>query len=306
MARQRVARVSSVLAIVLALVAIPVLASGAPAADRAALADIRTTPLLDDFDRPKENPLWGGGSWAKADASSNLIQLVDNQVTLPSQTSIVSLYQWVPQSLDGDVEVWATFKGGLDDGAAADLGIVTEVGGTNEMDGYVLRAVNTFGFAGWQIRKRTNWGGVQVLAQAGFSGGGVSTGHVVLFRREGNALAGLALEGRRSDLDPRDLRRRLDVHDGSPHWSRLLGRGRDEPGLGRLRRRRELASAVVRPASGTVERDVLGLRLARAEREPLPLRPGEHPHGSVRRPRRGHRDAGDGRVVRLDADLHVD
>ena len=190
MARQRVARVSSVLAIVLVLVAIPVLASGAPAAGRAALGDIRTTPLLDDFDRPDENPLSGSGSWAKADASSNVIQLVNNQVRLPSQTSILSLYQWAPESLDGDVEVWATLGGALDDGAAADLGIVTEVGGTNQMDGYVLRAVNTFGFAGWQIRKRTNWGGVQVLAQAGFSGGGASTGHLVLFRREGNALQG--------------------------------------------------------------------------------------------------------------------
>ena len=64
MARQRVARVSSVLAIVLVLVAIPVLASGAPAADRAALGDIRTTPLLDDFDRPNEDPLSGGGGGA--------------------------------------------------------------------------------------------------------------------------------------------------------------------------------------------------------------------------------------------------
>ena len=190
MARQRVARVLSVLAFVLALVAIPVLASGAPAAHRAALADIRTTPLLDDFDRPNENPLSGGGSWAKADSSSNVIQLVNNQVTLPGQTSIVSLYQWTPEALDGDVEVWATLRGSLDDGAAADLGIVTEVGGTNQMDGYVLRAVNTFGFAGWQIRKRTNWGGLQVLAQSGFTGGGVATGHVVLFRREGNALQG--------------------------------------------------------------------------------------------------------------------
>lgn len=190
MARQRLARVSSVLAIVLVLAAIPVLASGAPAADRAALGDIRTTPLLDDFDRPDENPLSGGGNWSKADASSNVIQLVGNRVTLPAQTSILSLYQWVPQSLDGDVEVWATLRGALDDGAAADLGIVTEVGGTNQMDGYVLRAVNTFSFAGWQIRKRTNWGGVQVLAQAGFSGGGASTGHVVLFRREGNVLQG--------------------------------------------------------------------------------------------------------------------
>ncbi|MGH3078100.1 MAG: DUF6531 domain-containing protein [Gaiellaceae bacterium] len=181
-------RVAFVLA-TLVLVAVPLVAR-ATSAQNASLADIRTTPLLDDFDRPNESTLSGGGNWAKADTSSNVIQLLNNQVTLPSQTSITSLYHWAPQTLDGDVEVWATFKGALDDGAAADLGIVTEVGGTNQMDGYVLRAVNTFGFAGWQIRKRTNWGGVQVLAQAGFVGGGVATGHIVLLRRQGNALQG--------------------------------------------------------------------------------------------------------------------
>ena len=183
-------RVTPVLVAALVLVAATLLARAAPAAQSASLADIRATPLLDDFDRPNESPLSGGGNWAKADASSNVIQLLNNQVTLPSQTSIASLFQWAPEAFDGDVEVWATFRGGLDDGAAADLGIVTDAGGTNQMDGYVLRAVNTFGFAGWQIRKRTNWGGVQVLAQAGFTGGGVGTGHIVLLRREGSALQG--------------------------------------------------------------------------------------------------------------------
>ena len=93
MARQRVARVSSVIAIVLVLVALPVLANGAPAGE-AALGDIRTTPLLDDFDRPNENPLSGGGSWAKADASSQGIQLLDNRVTLAAGG--LARYEWTP------------------------------------------------------------------------------------------------------------------------------------------------------------------------------------------------------------------
>ena len=166
MARQRVARVSSVLAIVLVLVAIPALATGAPAADRAALGDIRTTPLLDDFNRPNENPLSGAGSWAKADASSQGIQLLNNRVTLAAGG--LARYQWTPEGIDGDVEVWARYAGaGMDDGAAAELVIVTDVGGSNQLDGYALRAVNTFGGAGWQIRRLQNWSATVVATTCG-------------------------------------------------------------------------------------------------------------------------------------------
>jgi len=189
MARQRVARVSSVVVIVLVLVAIPLLASGAPVADSAVLGDIRTTPLLDDFDRANENPLSGGGNWAKADASSQGIQLLNNKVTLAAGG--LARYEWTPAAVDGDVEVWARYAGaGMDDGAAAELVIVTDVGGSNQVDGYALRAVNTFGGAGWQIRRLQNWSAT-VIASAPFGPGGISdAGQLVLFRRSGTALEG--------------------------------------------------------------------------------------------------------------------
>ena len=121
-----------------------------------------------------------------------------------------------------------------------------------------------------------------MLAQAGFTGGGVGTGHIVLLRREGSALQGWRSKDGGSDVGPRGLGGRLDLYDRPPRRARLLGRGRHEPGLGRLRRwraRRRRPPARLR----AVERHLLGLGLARAEREPLPLRPGEHSHGRLRR-----------------------
>lgn len=61
-------RATPILAAALALLATLLFSSGAPAAPSAPLADIRTTPLLDNFNRANENPLSGGGNWAQTDS----------------------------------------------------------------------------------------------------------------------------------------------------------------------------------------------------------------------------------------------
>jgi RHS repeat-associated protein len=176
------------LAAALVLAALPLVASAATGAERAAL-DAPTTSLLDSFNRPNENPLSGGGNWTKADASSTAIQLANNRVSLAAGG--VARYQWTPATSDGDVEVWATYAGaGMDDGAAAELVIVTDVDGSNQLDGYALRAFNTFGGSGWQIRRLANWSAT-VIASAPFGPGGIpSSGQLILFRRAGDTLEG--------------------------------------------------------------------------------------------------------------------
>jgi len=73
-------RTTPILAALLALLAMLIFSSGAPAAPSAPL-DGPTTGILDDFERPNENPLSGGGNWAKLNpASSPDLKIVSDGV----------------------------------------------------------------------------------------------------------------------------------------------------------------------------------------------------------------------------------
>jgi RHS repeat-associated protein len=128
-------RATPIAAAALALAATLLLASATPATGQA-------PPILDDFNRPNEDPLSGGGNWAQTDAGVWLpMRLVSN--TARRNASGSSASYWTQQSFAGGTgSVWAKW-GLLSDPGAASLGLYKEVGGTNAIDGYEFRRQQT-------------------------------------------------------------------------------------------------------------------------------------------------------------------
>lgn len=151
------------------------------------MADIRTTPELDDFDRD-EDPLSGGGNWAKVDTG---VWPADMAATSAGDGAVGAdppdaFYYWTPGSHTGDMEVWATSSFGADLTEAWRLGLFKDVGiHGSVVDGYGILVTSDGGVADWSLRRYSNGGFTQIAGVLGgqhLSGGG----DLALLRINGN------------------------------------------------------------------------------------------------------------------------
>lgn len=117
------------------------------------MPDIRTTPTLDDFNRANEAPIQL--PWARADNSWQLNNLQSFRFTGNVGDSVS---YWTPLTLNGDMEVWGRTGPGVDLTEAWRIGLLTDVGGTSAVDGYLLLVVASGGVANWLLRRYLNFG----------------------------------------------------------------------------------------------------------------------------------------------------
>jgi len=170
---------------VVAALAVAVILMTAP------LAATQTPPLLDDFNRPDENPLSGGGNWAQTDLGAwpTPMQLVNNSATRGANTSAS---YWTQLSfVGGEGSVWAR-SGNLGVAGAPGVGVALykEVGGSNTVDGYEFRRTTggPFGDRNDTLNRVTNGARTQI-AGTGANGPGTPDSYFNL-RRVGNTVEG--------------------------------------------------------------------------------------------------------------------
>jgi RHS repeat-associated protein len=158
----------------------------------ASAAPAQTPPLLDNFNRPDEDPLSGGGNWAQTDSGGwpTPMRLLNNSATRGTNTSAS---YWTQMSFQGgEGSVWAR-SGNLGVGGAPGVGIALykEVGGASAADGYEFRRT-AGGAAGsrrdalWRV---TNGARVQEIAAIGSNGPGTNESYFNL-RRIGDTVEG--------------------------------------------------------------------------------------------------------------------
>jgi hypothetical protein len=169
---------ASVLAVLLLLV------SAAPVLAQASAGP--TTPILDDFERPDENPLFGGGNWAKLNPSVSFdLELTAGAAeTAPPGGGQPRRY-WTPRTFGPNVELWvrASRMGQWHQDVRLDLRV--QNAGTSSWRGYELVANwnGIFGY-GWWLRRINGDGTFTDLATADAN---LQSGWIV-FRAQGSAL----------------------------------------------------------------------------------------------------------------------
>jgi RHS repeat-associated protein len=153
-------RTTPIVAAALALAACVLLASAAPA---------QTPPVLDNFNRANEDPLSGGGNWARAQQNTWFaMRLVGNVAT--HSASGLSMSYWTQQSFPGGAgSVWGKY-GNTDEGGGnrASLLLIKDVGGTSSIDGYEL-AREVFGLGqndAYFLYRMTDGARTQIAATA--------------------------------------------------------------------------------------------------------------------------------------------
>ncbi len=151
-------RTTPILAAALVLAA-TLLASAAPAAKSLAL-DAPTTPILDNFNRPDETPLSGGGNWTgEFSGVTDPLKLVSNEVA--GQNSVTSDSYWVAQKFGVDQEAYATVRAKpaiAGDSINVPCRIQEPSVTQNSWDGYELLALTQSGTDTLLIRRVTNDG----------------------------------------------------------------------------------------------------------------------------------------------------
>lgn len=159
------------------------------------MADIRTTGLLDDFQRPDENPLSGGGNWSQTDPTfSGNMQLVSHGATHQSGGPSGDSY-WTTlftQFGSDEVEVWGYPRGGGAGaaGVAWALDLWQQPGGSGVVDGYRFRNESSGGGAQFRLYRITNTATATTIGgSGGFATGNPST-MVMLLRRNGGNVEG--------------------------------------------------------------------------------------------------------------------
>lgn len=147
---------------------------------------IPSTALLDGFTRANENPLSGGGNWAKLSSSdSSDLQIVSNVVTSTGTTR--AQRYWTPTPLLSDFEVYVTFA----HAGASGGGLVaraTDVGGADTWDG----VAGTWGGSGTVTFFEVANG---VFSTIGSVVGAFSDGDVLVLRGNGALLEVWKLPG---------------------------------------------------------------------------------------------------------------
>ena len=146
-----------------------------------------STPLLDDFSRPDENPLSNQGRWVVPDTDfPGPGQLVSQRLIGPGD-STSTLYYWSPLPSLRETEAWATVANAQ---AGTTFWIATrlrDVGGTAALDGYLFQS--TIGTV--TIRKLVD-GGFVTLSSRSFAR---AAGDVLVFRSVGNVHTAYAVRG---------------------------------------------------------------------------------------------------------------
>ena len=95
------------------------------------MADIRTTPQLDNFIRADENPLSGGGIWGDLDTVNPGSNLRNENNAARGFLSIPDRFwcrYWTAGSFSGDIELWVQIDSELTGGDWAGLGLLTLAG----------------------------------------------------------------------------------------------------------------------------------------------------------------------------------
>lgn len=177
---------TSVMSAMLALVALMFLTSAAPVAKSQAPQG-PTTPILDDFNRPYEDPLSGGGNWARVNtADSGDLELFDNRVRQRLGTChCLAQRYWTPQTFGADQEVYFYREGSVTLGEGWRMFLrAKDVGGANTWDGYVLILHQATAGRRWYIYKRENTSFTQLAIVA------ADYRRWALFRAVGNQLQG--------------------------------------------------------------------------------------------------------------------
>jgi RHS repeat-associated protein len=125
-------RTTPIVAAALALAACILLASAGPATGQ-------VPPILDTFNRANEDPLSGGGNWARAQQNTWFDMRIVGSVATHSASGS-SMSYWTQQSFPGGAgSVWGKY-GNTDQGGGnrASLLLIKDVGGTSSIDGYEL------------------------------------------------------------------------------------------------------------------------------------------------------------------------
>lgn len=93
-----------------------------------------STPLLDDFSRPNENPLSGNGNWAQIDTAVPNNLLISS-LRLTSSSGFADAY-WVPLPNCSETEVFGTVVV-FSTGEFRLWARLVQLGGSNQVDGYL-------------------------------------------------------------------------------------------------------------------------------------------------------------------------
>jgi hypothetical protein len=178
--------VISGLAIVLVLLSL--VATAAPAGPQRA-QNAPLAPVLDDFNRPNENPLSWGGRWAPTDTGPwTPLQLLSNKATHQAG-SLSSDSHWTAQAFDGNAEAWGYATGGGASGIAWAVGLLREVGNSGAADGYRFRIEVSTGGGTYTLR-RFNDGVTPQQPLASQSGAPTGNPGYLLIRRNGSNVEG--------------------------------------------------------------------------------------------------------------------
>lgn len=146
------------------------------------MADIRTTGVLDDFQRPNEDPLSAGGMWANSGITADPLRLNNHRADLRAGRSLGGSY-WLGGPYSGDVEIWANPAGGGAGGIAWGLDLLKQPGATATVDGYRFRQERSNSGPGISIYRVTNGTRTKIASGLipGFSSG--TTGRLMYARK---------------------------------------------------------------------------------------------------------------------------
>lgn len=103
------------------------------------MPDIRTTPQLDNFIRPNEDPLSGGGKWGQVDQTLYGRQLRNdsNQARGNVAIGLAWLSYYIPLTLDDDMQIWGSISSQPPNGDSYFQLLWDPVGGDNQsISGY--------------------------------------------------------------------------------------------------------------------------------------------------------------------------
>ena len=139
------------------------------------------SPLLDDFNRPNENPLWQWGNWADTGIGGGNPLPLSGNVAGPGNSDTAYRVEQLP----GDMEAWATLSGAPDPLGNMRIYVCLNDVGTAGWDGYALQINRGFSDIFYSVKKITNGSASDLWsAQLNFSG----VGERLLLRRSGTGL----------------------------------------------------------------------------------------------------------------------
>lgn len=150
------------------------------------MADIRGTAVLDDFQRPAEDPISWDGRWLVTDPTvwTGMSHAAFGDATHGAAGSPSDSYWTLDPTLSGDVELWGICSGGGATGIAWGLDLWSNVG--SNVDGYRFRIEYTIVAGPVYLLYRFDNGLLTPLAQVAAPAGAANGAEAMLIRRNGN------------------------------------------------------------------------------------------------------------------------